>query len=215
MRSGRDWLRGVMTGCRLLRSPGELPAMVVALATGVGLTVAAYSLIHAVLIRPLPYSEPERLVQIRDFDRTAGPPAPQGSKRGRPGRGPVRVPGRRQSCPPRPRPPARPGHDAGPALRRARVGRPLHGPGRPGRDRPDASTRGQPADERLADRRERAARAVGSGERRLRRSSIGALPTGSSECGHVLVPDRRRGLGAVWSSAELALPVSGWVGASP
>ena len=68
MMSARDWLRGVVTGCRLLRSPGELPAMVVALATGVGLTVAAYSLIHAVLIRPLPYSEPERLVQIWDFD---------------------------------------------------------------------------------------------------------------------------------------------------
>ena len=68
MRSGRDWLRGVLTGCRLLRSPGELPAMVVALATGVGLTVAAYSLIHAILIRPLPYREPERLVQIWDFD---------------------------------------------------------------------------------------------------------------------------------------------------
>ena len=68
MRSGGNWLRGVVTGCRLLRSPGELPAMVVALATGVGLTVAAYSLIHAVLIKPLPYSEPERLVQIWDFD---------------------------------------------------------------------------------------------------------------------------------------------------
>ena len=68
MASGAGWLRGVATGCRLLRSPGELPAMVVALATGVGLTVAAYSLIHAVLIRPLPYSEPGRLVQIWDFD---------------------------------------------------------------------------------------------------------------------------------------------------
>ena len=42
--------------------------MVVALATGVGLTVAAYSLIHAVLIRPLPYSEPGQLVQVWDFD---------------------------------------------------------------------------------------------------------------------------------------------------
>jgi len=68
MRSGWSWLRGAVTGCRLLRSPGELPAMVVALATGVGLTVAAYSLIHAVLIRPLPYSEPGQLVQVWDFD---------------------------------------------------------------------------------------------------------------------------------------------------
>ena len=46
MRLALDWLPGVVTGCRLLRSPGELPAMVVALATGVGLTVAVYSLVY-------------------------------------------------------------------------------------------------------------------------------------------------------------------------
>ena len=68
MRLARDWLRGIVTGCRLLRSPGELPAMVVALATGVGLTVAVYSLVYAVLITPLPYGEPERLVQVWNFD---------------------------------------------------------------------------------------------------------------------------------------------------
>ena len=68
MGAAPNWLRGVVTGCRLLRSPGELPAMVVALVTGVGLTVAAYSLIHAVLIRPLPYSEPGRLVQVWEAD---------------------------------------------------------------------------------------------------------------------------------------------------
>ena len=68
MGAAPNWLRGVVTGCRLLRSPGELPAMVVALVTGVGLTVAAYSLIHAVLIRPLPYNEPGRLVQVWEAD---------------------------------------------------------------------------------------------------------------------------------------------------
>ena len=68
MMSARRWLAGMVTGCRLLRSPGELPAMVVALAVGVGLTVAAYSLIHAVLIEPLPYSEPGRLVEIWEVD---------------------------------------------------------------------------------------------------------------------------------------------------
>ena len=68
MKLASDWLRGVVTGCRLLRSPGELPAMVVALATGVGLTVAVYSLVYAVLIKPLPYSEPERLVRVWSFD---------------------------------------------------------------------------------------------------------------------------------------------------
>lgn len=64
MASKQNWFCGFGTGCRLLRSPAELPAMVVALATGVGLTVTAYSLIHAVLLQPLPYSDPERLVQV-------------------------------------------------------------------------------------------------------------------------------------------------------
>ena len=68
MRLAPDWLRGVVTGCRLVRSLGELPAMVVSLATGVGLSVAAYSLIHAVLIRPLPYADPGRLVQVWEMD---------------------------------------------------------------------------------------------------------------------------------------------------
>ena len=64
MMSVMDWLRCFATGLRLLRSPGEFPAMVVALATGVGLTVAAYSLIYSVLLKPLPYSQPGRLVQV-------------------------------------------------------------------------------------------------------------------------------------------------------
>ena len=63
-----DWLRGVGTGLRLLRSPGELPAMAVALAMGIGLTVAAYALFHAVLITPLPYADPGRLVQVWEVD---------------------------------------------------------------------------------------------------------------------------------------------------
>ena len=42
--------------------------MTAALAVGVGLTVAAYSLIHAVLLRPLPYREPGRLVRVWEVD---------------------------------------------------------------------------------------------------------------------------------------------------
>ena len=49
-------LSGCSTGIKLLRSRRELPAMVVALAVGVGLTVTVYSLIVAVLLTPLPYS---------------------------------------------------------------------------------------------------------------------------------------------------------------
>jgi putative ABC transport system permease protein len=55
---------GVVTGVKMLRSPREIPAMVAALALGVGLTVTVYSLIAAVLLTPLPYAKPERLVQI-------------------------------------------------------------------------------------------------------------------------------------------------------
>ncbi len=42
--------------------------MVVALAAGVGVTVAAYALFHAVLITPLPYADPGRLVQVWEVD---------------------------------------------------------------------------------------------------------------------------------------------------
>ena len=54
----------VTTGLRLLRSPRELPAMLVALTVGVGLSATAYSLIASVLLTPLPYTRPDRLVQI-------------------------------------------------------------------------------------------------------------------------------------------------------
>lgn len=59
-----EQLSSLAVGLKMLRSPRELPAMVVALAVGVGLTVAAYSLIHAVLLTPLPYGQPEDLVQV-------------------------------------------------------------------------------------------------------------------------------------------------------
>ena len=53
-----------MLAFKLLRSARELPAVCAALAIGVGLTGAAYSLIDAVLLRPLPYAAPEQLVQV-------------------------------------------------------------------------------------------------------------------------------------------------------
>lgn len=62
-------LAATATGLKLLRSPREIPAMVVALALGVGLTVTVYSLIHAVLLTPLPYGRPDRLVQIWNVSR--------------------------------------------------------------------------------------------------------------------------------------------------
>src|SRR5512146_120875 len=46
----------------LLKAPGVTAVAIVAIALGIGANTAIFSLIDAVLIRPLPYPDPERLV---------------------------------------------------------------------------------------------------------------------------------------------------------
>ena len=52
---------------RALRTrPGYLALALLTLALGIGFTTATFSVVNAVLLRPLPYSDPDRLLQLRE-----------------------------------------------------------------------------------------------------------------------------------------------------
>jgi putative ABC transport system permease protein len=64
----RMWWQDVRYGLRMLRKDAltTLTALVV-LALGIGGTTTVFTLVNALLLRPLPYAEPERLVALNEF----------------------------------------------------------------------------------------------------------------------------------------------------
>jgi predicted permease len=62
---------------QLRRAPGFTLTAIVTLALGLGATAAVYSVIHSVLLSPLPYAEPDRLVGVAFTPEHARPNAEQ------------------------------------------------------------------------------------------------------------------------------------------
>src|SRR5438552_13332407 len=72
-----NWLHSVFSDCRygfrqLRKNPGATAVMVFTLALGIGATTAIFSVVYGVLLRPLPYTDANRIMAVFEVNTNGG-----------------------------------------------------------------------------------------------------------------------------------------------